>query len=89
MTFVRGRACNFVASASRIACESSSDSPSRDHAFDIFEDKVVVCHLFKEVWNCKLVFTFSQLLSDDIDNSQSEGLLKSDLFIVESDCCKP
>jgi membrane protein implicated in regulation of membrane protease activity len=64
-----GVANYLVSGASRVARESSTDSASCDNHFDIGEKQIVVCHLLKEVRDCKFILAIPYLLSDDIDNS--------------------
>src|SRR5260370_6341654 len=73
LALVSGRSNNFISSASRVAGESSLNSASCDYPFDVGENQIVVRHLLKEVWDCKLVVTIPHLLSDDINNSQSRS----------------
>src|SRR5437762_5367320 len=61
----------FVSSASRVACKSSLDSASCNHALDVGENQIVIRHLFKKVWDCELVVAIQHFPSDEINNSQS------------------
>jgi hypothetical protein len=55
LAFICGVADYLVSGASRVAPESSTDSASCDNHFDIGEKQIVVCHLLKEVWDCKFI----------------------------------
>lgn len=74
-SFISGLADYFVSNSSWIACESSTDSACVNYFFDIREKQGVVRHLFKEMWNSKLVLAISHFLSDDINDSQSRSFL--------------
>jgi hypothetical protein len=77
LAFIRGYADYLISSAPRVALESSADSARGDNHFDIGEKQIVVCHLLKEVGDCKFIFTIPYLLSDNIDNNQSRLFLSS------------
>jgi hypothetical protein len=70
LPFISGCSNYLVSSASWIAAKSATDAARGDDVFDIDKQQIIVCHLFKEVWDSELVFAIPQLLSYDIDDSQ-------------------
>jgi hypothetical protein len=61
----------FKSRSSCVAGESPVDSSSCNHSFDVGKDEIVICHLFEEVREGKLVIAVPYFASNGIDNSQS------------------
>ena len=66
----------FKSSASWVAGESPTDLSGRNHSFDVGENKIVICHLFEEVRDGKLVIAITHfvlmtsIIARVIDSSQ-------------------
>ena len=70
LTFVCGRAYDFIARAARVAGKPTPNSTIGYRRFDVSEDQAIVGHFFKKVRDREFILLVLDLFSDRVDNRQ-------------------